>query len=502
MSSKYNRTLLTTCASVLALGLVSAPSSYAGFEWTPPEKKEVPAPIVRDVPPAVVPAPVIRAPLETEEPAPEVRVEDIEPVIKEQPMPVVVSEDAPEKAVEAIADAPEPMSKPVVQVETPQIAIPAEPVDDMPEQVVEEVAAPVVETAPAPVMPEMPAEIEDEADTVADTVPVVIDDVQEEAAQQTTDLEEALDSLPDESVPSVVRDVEPDVPDEEMIEEAVEQAIEEVPAPEDIIDATPPTQDNTLAIKPFPETDESMASGEAVVLPADEDVDIKDLQPEDVVVKDDLRVQDPSPKEDISWEIPEDFYTIEGFGSDLPLALALRQIVPAHYAFSFGSGVNPGESVSWDGGKPWNEVLADTLDTIDVQYKIDDKKVILKKKIMPSPPAIMEDKQGALDVQGNEANDEAVKIASLVTSQSKPVIEKNVKQADEAVAYADVASVVPKIQSLEEKADSESPLDNIYGKKTDDPYDGIKTSAVVPEPKPNTEPKTANAEALSGAKKK
>jgi len=509
MSSKYNRTLLTTCASVLALGVASASPSYAGFEWTPPEKKEVPAPIIRDVPPAVVPAPVIRAPIEVEEPVPEVRVEDIAPVITEEPTPVVVvSEDAPEKAVETILDAPEPISKPVVQVETPQVAIPAEPMDDTidnVEEVVERIEAPAVEGVPEPVMADIPAaieEVEDKAESVADTVPVVIDDVREETEQQAADLEEALDSLPDQNVPSLVRDVEPDLPDEDLIEEAVSETLEDIDVQDEVVDLTPPVQDNTLSIQPFPETETGEATGEAVVLPADADVDIKDLNTEDVMVKDGLRVQDPSPKEDISWDVPEDFYTIEGFGSDLPLALALRQIVPAHYAFSFGPGVNPGESVSWDGGKPWNEVLGDTLDTINVDYKIEDKKVILKKNVMPSAPAIMDDKQGALDVQGGNADDEAIKIASLVTTQSKPAIEKSVQQADKVVAHADVETVVPKIKSLNEQANNEAPLDNIYGKKTNDPYEDIKTSAVVPEPKPNTQAETANAEALLGAKKK
>ena len=45
---------------------------------------------------------------------------------------------------------------------------------------------------------------------------------------------------------------------------------------------------------------------------------------------------------------------VVGFGTDMPLALALRQIVPADYAFSFGENVNPGYRVSWSGGKAWD----------------------------------------------------------------------------------------------------------------------------------------------------
>ncbi|MFA7457059.1 MAG: hypothetical protein WCY57_06390, partial [Micavibrio sp.] len=50
-----------------------------------------------------------------------------------------------------------------------------------------------------------------------------------------------------------------------------------------------------------------------------------------------------------------------GFGRDLPLALALRQIVPAEYNYSFAQNIDLGANVSWEGGKPWNEVLQDML---------------------------------------------------------------------------------------------------------------------------------------------
>lgn len=51
----------------------------------------------------------------------------------------------------------------------------------------------------------------------------------------------------------------------------------------------------------------------------------------------------------------------DGFGADLPLVMALRQIVPAQYGFSFDAGVNVSEHVSWQGGRPWDVVLAETV---------------------------------------------------------------------------------------------------------------------------------------------
>ena len=62
---------------------------------------------------------------------------------------------------------------------------------------------------------------------------------------------------------------------------------------------------------------------------------------------------------------------VEGFGSDMPLAFALRQVVPAQYAFSFGNGVNPGVRVSWNGGKAWADVVRDMVAPLGMQARIE-----------------------------------------------------------------------------------------------------------------------------------
>lgn len=59
--------------------------------------------------------------------------------------------------------------------------------------------------------------------------------------------------------------------------------------------------------------------------------------------------------------IPGDQAILEGFGKDIPLALALRDIVPSQYAFAYANSSYAGLTVSWEGGKPWQDVLNDTL---------------------------------------------------------------------------------------------------------------------------------------------
>lgn len=50
-----------------------------------------------------------------------------------------------------------------------------------------------------------------------------------------------------------------------------------------------------------------------------------------------------------------------GYGSDVPLAFALRQIVPKGVLVVLGPGVTPYAIVSWRGGRPWNKALAHAL---------------------------------------------------------------------------------------------------------------------------------------------
>ena len=54
---------------------------------------------------------------------------------------------------------------------------------------------------------------------------------------------------------------------------------------------------------------------------------------------------------------PVPFPTANGFGSQVPLAFATRQIVPPGVAVRFGLGADPTLLVDWKGGAPWDKVL-------------------------------------------------------------------------------------------------------------------------------------------------
>ncbi|HEU0117316.1 MAG TPA: TcpQ domain-containing protein [Alphaproteobacteria bacterium] len=53
---------------------------------------------------------------------------------------------------------------------------------------------------------------------------------------------------------------------------------------------------------------------------------------------------------------------VRGFAKEVPLAVALRQILPPGYGFSVDPDVDLGVLISFKGGKPWRQTLADALD--------------------------------------------------------------------------------------------------------------------------------------------
>lgn len=69
----------------------------------------------------------------------------------------------------------------------------------------------------------------------------------------------------------------------------------------------------------------------------------------------------PVPGEMASAPAPESNAVVEGFGKDIPLAVALRQIVPSSYNVNYDAGVDQGKPVTWNGGKAWNEVASEML---------------------------------------------------------------------------------------------------------------------------------------------
>lgn len=55
---------------------------------------------------------------------------------------------------------------------------------------------------------------------------------------------------------------------------------------------------------------------------------------------------------------------VKGFADNVPLAVALRQILPPEIGFSVSQDVSLGTLVSWKGGSPWRETLRSMLQSV------------------------------------------------------------------------------------------------------------------------------------------
>ena len=118
-----------------------------------------------------------------------------------------------------------------------------------------------------------------------------------------------------------------------------------------------------------------------------------------------MAMQSDTPSENMMPSNTQMTYeSIDGFGSDIPLAMALRQVVPPSYSFAFGDAVNAGAKVSWSGGKPWNQVMQDMVSPLDVSANITGKTISLTKtqgawtSSATSYPAVITHNSGSPDI--------------------------------------------------------------------------------------------------------
>jgi hypothetical protein len=76
-------------------------------------------------------------------------------------------------------------------------------------------------------------------------------------------------------------------------------------------------------------------------------------------------------------QMPTHYANAVGFGRDLPLELALSQVIPQGFSYDMG-GLRGEKIVSWDGGEPWNIVLNNMLRSQNMTATIRDNQVIIQ----------------------------------------------------------------------------------------------------------------------------
>ena len=73
------------------------------------------------------------------------------------------------------------------------------------------------------------------------------------------------------------------------------------------------------------------------------------------------------------------FKVAHGFGDDVPLSFAARQIVPPTVTVRYGRGVDSNAAVSWKGEAPWNRVLAAAVRPLQLRLMTGASSVLISR---------------------------------------------------------------------------------------------------------------------------
>lgn len=131
-----------------------------------------------------------------------------------------------------------------------------------------------------------------------------------------------------------------------------------------------------LIINPFPKDQAGTAYNASAPVPVSAPTPVPDPVIPMPVVEEPQKIVKPQPAPVVT--APQDFSEVVGFGSDMPLALALPQVVPTGYSFSFSNGVNPGQRVSWDGGgRSWDVVVSEMISPLNLAANVHGKTVYI-----------------------------------------------------------------------------------------------------------------------------
>jgi hypothetical protein len=68
---------------------------------------------------------------------------------------------------------------------------------------------------------------------------------------------------------------------------------------------------------------------------------------------------------------------LEGFGHQIPLTFAVRQIVPAHFQVAFADAVQKETPVDWKGGDSWRATLANAVRPLGLVVTVNGPKVTI-----------------------------------------------------------------------------------------------------------------------------
>ncbi len=135
--------------------------------------------------------------------------------------------------------------------------------------------------------------------------------------------------------------------------------------------------------KSIPVVEEKIGKAKDIKISEEEQIKEKEealiLENERLQIENVTKIKIPPPYEDLKDEVVMQNEIVSGFGSDVPLIIAMQQIAPSKYQFSFSGDIDPSLTVSWRGNKAWKGVLADTLGKEGLMFTIDRNIIVIKE---------------------------------------------------------------------------------------------------------------------------
>jgi hypothetical protein len=93
----------------------------------------------------------------------------------------------------------------------------------------------------------------------------------------------------------------------------------------------------------------------------------------------DVGGHDVAPATDTPHPARPQFMLAEGFGDQVPLRFAVRQIVPRAVKVTYGPGADPDAAVDWRGGQGWNWVLSRAVKPLGLRLVMTHMAVEIRK---------------------------------------------------------------------------------------------------------------------------
>ena len=165
--------------------------------------------------------------------------------------------------------------------------------------------------------------------------------------------------------------------------------------------------------------------------------------------------------EEAAEEKPQpSFAEISGFGSDMPLAFALSQIVPEGYAYSLGKNVNPAAIVSWSGGQAWTIVVQNMIKPLDLMLSVQENTALIYNPVA----GLQEEKHSRVEEIETEASQPPAQLTSNETQRGNIT-----NPGEETSAQPD--ETMNKIEKIAQAQKTEAPIAIV---ETIEPSSGAK----------------------------